>query len=59
MSIVNNYVVILQNTLEKISKELYNKKGKKYIKLSNKIDKDLLEKYKLIENLIDEELDKN
>ncbi len=59
MKLINDYVVYLQNTLEKLSKIMYSKKGKKYSVLSNKIDRDLLEKYKIIEDMIDKELEKN
>ena len=59
MKLINDYVVYLQNTLEKLSKIMYSKKGKKYSALSNKIDRDLLEKYKIIEDMIDKELEKN
>ena len=58
MNVINNYVITLQNTLEKVSKNLHNKKGKKYKKLSKEVDKKLLEKYKIIESMIDNELDK-
>jgi len=59
MKLINNYVVYLQNTLEKLSKIVYSKKGKKYRCLSYKIDRKLLEKYRLIEDMIDNELDEN
>ena len=53
MKLLYRYIFLLQNSLEKLSRIKLNKK------LSNDIDKSLLERYKFIEKLIDEELNEN
>ena len=58
MNMVELYVIVLHDTLEKISRKLYSKKGRKYNSLSNEIDRELLKKYRIIEDMIDKELSK-
>lgn len=58
---INNYVLQVINLIELPRKDLYNKKfkNKKIQQIIQKYDELLLDKYKYIEKMLEEELDEN
>ena len=58
---INNYVLQVINLIELPRKDLYNRKykNKKIQQIIQKYDELLLDKYKYIEKMLEEELDEN
>lgn len=58
MKDINEYAMLVKKLLEEPRNELINMNNSKYDDLINKYDKELLEKYKNIEKMLDEEFKK-